>query len=139
MVLLSGCEPDPVQAQERGYDPTQEEAYVNVVLTEAAGESYAGKVAVAEVLRNRDWQLEGFVGLRRSDRSRFTNDPKTVAEAVRALRTAKDGSRTVGLATHFESTDFPTPWWVKKKRKGKPVTVFVKQIGKHRFYREVMA
>ena len=121
------------------YDAEKESVYVQIILTEAAGESLDGQIAVAEVLRNRHWSTRGFAGIKRADLRSFLSDctPMQFELARVAYHRARGGSSIAQGATHFESTDFPTPWWVTKKRKGKPVTVFVKQMGKHRFYREL--
>ena len=117
-----------------GYDPNKEAIYVQVILTEAAGESEEGQVAVGEVLRNRHWSLRGFSGIRRPDLQRFLErqDAKTIAGAKRSLLRARGGSYIAGGATHFENVEaFGMPWWAKKMR----VTA---KIGRHTFFKEVL-
>ena len=116
-----------------GYDPSKEAIYVQVILTEAAGESEEGQVAVGEVLRNRNWSLRGFSGINRPDLQQFLKrqDAKTVAGIKRSLLRARGGSHIAGGATHFENLEFGMPWWAKKMR----VTA---KIGRHTFFKEVL-
>ena len=117
-----------------GYDPNKEAIYVQVILTEAAGESEEGQVAVGEVLRNRHWSLRGFAGLKRPDLKQFLagQNVQAVARAQRSLLRARGGSHIVGGATHFENVEaFGMPWWAKKMR----VTA---KISHHTFFKEVL-
>lgn len=95
------------------------------ILGEAAGESFDGKVAIGEAIRNRG----GVSGVYGCDRAKFANsqDAKTKQDAFRAWEVSKRSSLTGG-ADHWESTDFKTPPWSKDM-------TFTVQIGKHRFYK----
>lgn len=87
-----------------------------IVVTEAAGEPYAGKVGVAEVIRNRGWRAAGFSGLqRRGVRQFLSQQPAWVHEqARRALREARAGSNRARRATHFENVEaFGRPPWAR--------------------------
>ncbi|MBI3332971.1 MAG: cell wall hydrolase [Candidatus Omnitrophica bacterium] len=103
-----------------------------ILLTEAAGEPYQGKVGVAEVLRNRGWDPKGFVGIRRRDLQRFLSEqPQWAhAQARRALRQARAGSNLTRRATHFENVElFGTPSWARRMEK-------TARIGRLTFFRE---
>ncbi len=110
----------------------QERAWEAVIMTEAAGESYEGQVAVAEVLRNRGWTPRGFAGIRRPDLAHFlAQQPPTVrARAQQALRMARAGSNLVGGATAFENVEtFGLPRWAGTMEA-------TAKIGRHTFFRE---
>ena len=103
-----------------------------VVLTEAAGEPYEGKVGVAEVIRNRGWSQEGFIGIQRRDVRRFlSQQPAWVHEqARRALREARAGSNLTRRATHFENVEaFGRPVWERNME-------VTSKIGRLIFFRE---
>ncbi len=87
-----------------------------IVITEAAGEPFACKVGVAEVLRNRRWNPEGFAGIRRRDLNRFLQkQPDWVHRQAReALEAAENGSNLSRQATHFENVEaFGRPRWAR--------------------------
>ena len=116
------------------YDPNQEEAYVAVILTEAAGETEEGQTAVCEVLRNRHWSVRGFAGLERPDLQRFLarQNVQAVPRAKRALLRARRGSNLAGSATHYENVEsFGMPWWAKKMKR-------VAKVGQHTFFKVVV-
>lgn len=97
---------------------------VRTIIGEAAGEPYAGKLAVASVLRTRG-STKGFVGLHAKHIDR---QPAWVWEqARRAWRESATRDYANG-ATHFESTDFKRPTW------SKGMTI-VAHIGKHNFFK----
>ena len=118
--------PDPVYAE---YNPAKMDLYVDLVLTEAAGEGLRGQIAVAEVLRNRDWNTRGFCGLRRRNlRSFLRREAFQRSTARRAVRIALSGSNLSRGATHYENARrFGTPRWAAR------MTVTTR-IGRHTFY-----
>ena len=102
------------------------------IIGEAASEGYSGMYAVACVMRNRRWILNGFSASRRIDLSRFvaSQPPAVRACAERALRAVRAGGRdaTHG-ATHYENVRaFGTPRWAVGLQA-------LAQIGRHTFYR----
>lgn len=118
-------------AGQTGYASSKEAVYEAIVLTEASGEPFEGKVGVAEVLRNRNFRTSGFSGILREDLNdwlrRERRNGKTVQDSRRALRIACAGSDTVHGATHFENVEvFGRPRWAK----GMKVTA---KIGRHTF------
>lgn len=115
-----------------GYDPARKDRYVAVVLTEAAGEKFAGQVAVAEVLRNRDWDTRAFMGLRRKNLAAFLRRHESCRpQAVRAIETARRGSNLTRGATHFDNTvEFGWPDWAHEM-------VVTARIGHHTFFRSL--
>lgn len=97
---------------------------VRIAIGEASGEGLKGMQAVCEVLRRRG-SIKGFYGLHAKHVDR---QPKWVwAQAEKAWSNSASSNLTNG-ATHFEGTDFPTPYWAKGLT---PVAV----IGKQRFYK----
>lgn len=112
------------------YDPKMEETYLAIILTEAAGEPFEGKVAVAETLRNRNWRTTGFSGVQRRDLKKFIqNNSRWKSDARHALRLALAGSNVSQGADHFENTMvYGVPKWAKGKR-------VVSVIGSHTFWR----
>ena len=111
---------------------SSESLWEAILLTEAAGEPYEGKVGVAEVLRNRGWDPAGFVGIRRRDLHRFlSNQPGWAhAQARGALRQARAGSNLTRNATHFENVEvFGPPSWAREMEQ----TV---RIGRLTFYKK---
>lgn len=112
------------------FDPEKIDRYIAVVLTEAAGEGYRGKVAVAEVLRNRGWKTSGFCGLQRKNLPAFLKkNARQRAAARRAIRAALAGSNLSGGATHYENVRrFGKPKWASRMA----VTA---RLGKHTFYK----
>ena len=102
-----------------------------IVVTEAAGEPFRGKVGVAEVIRNRGWNRQGFSGLKRRDlRSFLSRQPRWVYEEARkALRSARAGSNLTRRATHFENVKaFGKPPWADEMEQ-------TARIGRLTFYR----
>lgn len=93
------------------------------VMGEARGESYEGKVALAEALYRRG-TLKGVYGYK-----------VKVKEAKRVWKQAQDAciegrtSNIVPGATHWEGTAFKTPYWASSMRE-------VKVVGNQRFYAE---
>lgn len=113
-----------------GYEKSKEGIYEAIVLTEAAGEPFEGKLAVAEVLRNREWRTEGFAGLLRHNLPAFlakNRTPEMDRECRLAVRRVLAGSNLSGGATHFENVEaFGWPKWARGMR----VTA---KIGRHTF------
>lgn len=105
----------------RGY--TDDNA-VRAIIGEAAGEGERGMQAVAEVIRRRG-SLNGFYGL---NAPHVDKQPEWVWKRARRAWKAAEKSNLTNGATHFESVDFPTPYWAKGRR---PCAV----IGKHQFYK----
>lgn len=125
---------------------------VVTIMQEAAGESYLGKVAVAEVILNRmkqkyssDGTVAGtvlkpyqFSGWNTADPGRIRNiraddEDRVVQECVRAWEEAKHGSDTVKGAVLYYNPDprlVPvTPDWAKPHS-----AVQVATIGHHVFF-----
>lgn len=94
------------------------------IMGEARGEPYAGQVAVAEVLRRRG-STNGFYGCK----AKFSPTSRESSRAKNAWEESQKSNYSHG-ATHFESTDFKTPYWAGD------MTV-VARIGKHKFYRKI--
>lgn len=108
---------------------------VQVVLTEAGNQSFEGKIAVAEVFRNRGRRSVGFAGINRKDLGAYlAKQSRSVwADAYRAVSLANGGSQLVKGATLFENIEafgFPKSWNRSKVR-------YIKRIGNHTFYTEV--
>lgn len=112
-----------------GYDPKKMDLYVNLVLTEAAGEGLRGQTAVAEVLRNRNWNTRGFSGLRRKNLGSFLKaEARQRSNARRAIRAALKGSNLSGGATHYENVvKFGRPRWASKM-------TITTRVGRHTFF-----
>jgi len=125
---------------------------VITILQEAAGEPYVGKVAVAEVIRNRmqakyssDGTVSGtvlrpyqFSGWNTADPGRIRNiraddHDKTVQECVQAWKEAQHGSDTVKGAVLYYNPDprlVPvTPEWAKPHSAKQ-----VAEVGHHVFF-----
>lgn len=97
---------------------------IRAIVGEAEGESYVGKVAIAEAIRNRG-TLKGVYGV---NSLRLAKSPKWVwKDAEKAWRESAH-TNLVNGADHWESTDFKVPSWAKKMTK-------TATIGKHVFYR----
>ncbi len=112
---------------------TTEDLFEAIVITEAGGERFEGQVAVAEVLRNRGWNPQGFVGVRGKEIHRFLSEqPRAVRmKAKKAIRFARAGSDLAHGATHFENIEaFGVPFWVLD---GMEVTA---TIGNHTFFHQ---
>lgn len=103
----------------------------NTLIAEAGNQGYDGLLAVAEVMRARDWNMRPFCASRRKDLAAFVaRQPKRVREnAHKALEAARAGSMTVNGATHYENVKaFGVPKWARGL---KPVAT----IGEHVFWR----
>lgn len=118
---------------------------IATVWQEARGESYEGKVAVAEVILKRtarkyfsDGTVAGtclrdrqFSGWNNADPNRVkaakldTNDP-VVQECVCAWAEAKNGSNRTGEAIHYFNPHDCSPKWAEGAK-------VIAQIGRHRF------
>jgi len=123
-----------ITGEARGeYDEGMEGVYVEVVVAEAAGEGLSGMLAVAEVLRNRGWNLKGFDGAFRDNRSAFVRrqGAGVIAGARRAVELARGGSDTVEGANLYANLEICDPYWIRHPR-----VRFVRKIGAHSFYRE---
>jgi hypothetical protein len=126
LALLLVCA--PVEAYEV-------ETVYNAIATEAIGEGREGMTYVASCFWNRDRAglPLGSSGARRSDLNQWlAAQPESLLAyayhlAVRVVHGSGDFDRVKG-GTHFESTDFPTPYWV-----GDHKEVF--RHGKHVFYK----
>ena len=103
--------------------PITEAQAVRAIIGEAAGEPYAGKLALAGALRNRA-TLKGVYGF--SAKVLPPHTDKTVRDAQRAWACSLTNDTSLG-ATHWESKDFKVPYWAKS------MTVTT-NIGKHVFY-----
>lgn len=133
---------------------TEESLAVITILQEAAGEPYAGKVAVAEVIRNRmlkkyasngtvsDTVLrpKQFSGWNTGDPGRIRNiqadsESQVVRDCIRAWNEALAGSNTVNGAVLYYSPSalkelgWPTPDWALPDS-----AVEVAVVGKHHFF-----
>lgn len=129
-LIASSCESSPQPAWAE-WNSNLEETYVQIILSEAAGEPVDGQIAVCEVLRNRHWSTRGFAGIKRADLREFLagQTPKAFDRAWTAYRRARAGSQLARGATHYENTEaFGTPWWSKKMTK-------VAKIGRHTFFK----
>ena len=101
------------------YDPGLEEVYVNVVVTESANQPFRGKIAVAEVLRDRGWDYSGFAGIKRRDLRDFLSreSKATFKEAGWAVHLAREGSSIAKGAFYFENLEaFPIPAWFQREK-----------------------
>ena len=96
---------------------------IRCLMGEARGESFECQVATAEVIRTRN-STQGIYGCKAQ-----INEPAWVWDrAERAWKQSETSNLSKG-ATHFESTDFKTPYWVNGM-------VLVAHVGKHKFYKE---
>lgn len=102
----------------------QENVAVQCIMGEARGESYRGKIAVAEALRNRG-TIKGVYGCR----AKFKEPDWVWKQAKKAWRASRKTNLVKG-ASNWESSDFKTPYWAK----GAKITT---KVGKHIFYRGV--
>ena len=102
---------------------SQDEIEIHCIMGEARGEGLIGMTAIAEAMRNRG-TLKGVYGCKAT-----FSEPNWVWRIARqAWLDSYDSNLTKG-ATHWESTDFVIPYWVKAM----DITV---TIGKHVFYKE---
>ena len=123
---------------------------VVTIMQEAAGEPYVGKVAVAEVIRNRmqmkyssDGTVAGtvlrakqFSGWNTADPGRIRNiraddDDAVVRECMRAWEEAKHGSDTVANAVLYYNKKLvpDTPEWALPES-----AIHVATVGQHDFF-----
>lgn len=108
-----------------GYAYTRAEA-IQAIVGEAENQGLQGMIAVAEAIRNRG-HLRGVYGV---NSPRLSLASAWVWKQAERAWEASETSNLVGSATHWESTDFPTPSWAE----GAEVTA---HIGKHIFYKGV--
>lgn len=129
---------------------SEEALAVVTIMQEAAGEPYAGKVAVAEVIRNRmqrkyasDGTVAGtvlrplqFSGWNAKDPGRIRSiradsDDSVVKECIRAWNEARGGSNTVHGAVLYLNKALvdPLPEWALPDSAEEVATV-----GQHTFY-----
>ena len=99
------------------------------IVGEASGESFRGKVAVAEAIRNRG-HLRGVYGLRASH---IKSQPKQVwVDAKRAWEISKNSNYSKGATGWGNKKDLEsfkkTKWWKNCE--------IVAQVGGHYFYKE---
>lgn len=98
------------------------ELAVRAIMGEARGETYRGKLAVAEAIRNRG-KLSGVYGLH----AKF-KEPKSVWDDARKAWTESKKSNIVNGAQFWESVDFKKPYWSRNMKQ-------TAKIGKHVFYK----
>ena len=114
------------------YEPPLDWGLIHhVVLAEAASEPSQCMRWVACTMKARQWRMNGYNGGRRRDLEMFAQrQPARVVENARvAVQEVRTGHFLCpGQPTHFESTDFPTPYWAVGR---KPIVV----CGKTRFWR----
>ena len=125
---------------------TDESLAVVTIWQEARGELFEGKVAVAEVIRNRqattthsDGTVAGtvlkdrqFSGWNNNDPSRvrsvqLDDDDWVVRECVLAWSKAKEGSNFAKGATFYVNLQYAQPPWLAEMRE-------VARVGNHTFY-----
>jgi spore germination cell wall hydrolase CwlJ-like protein len=110
---------------------SRDEQLAWVVLAEAANQGEEGLYAVACVVRNRGYQINGFSAARRTDLRAFAlRQPAQVqrwaADAIARVR--RGGADVTGGATHYENVRaFGTPRWAR----GRTPTA---RIGDHVFW-----
>ena len=122
---------------------------VATIWQEARGEPYAGKVAVAEVIRNRTvehYQSDGtvagtvlrtfqFSGWNSGDPNRIKaakidDDDPIVQDCLKAWHEAVQGSQTVnGALLYFNPAIVAEPAWAQPS-----VATQVAEVGAHRFF-----
>lgn len=112
-------------------DQVDWEKVEQTLVAEAGGEGFAGLLAVAEVMRERGWNLRPFCASRRKDLAQFVakQGAKVRQQAREAIAQARAGSQTVKGSTHYENIDaFGVPRWAKGK-------TAIAVVGNHHFYR----
>lgn len=105
---------------------------VMAIIGEAEGEPLQGKIAVAEVIRNRD-SLKGIYGVSAPRVIKHQYSAQTFADATTAWEISKTSNLTGGAMGWGNAADirkFKTQRWFKKCR-------VVKQIGNHYFWKEL--
>ena len=122
IVLTAAC---VMYAAGEGYD---DDLAVKVILGEAADQSFRGKVAVGEVIRNRG-EIEGFSSTQKDlDRFYHEQPERTRTQARLAWIVSRFTNFTRG-ADHFDNIKaFGVPEWAKDMKK----TVM---IGDTQFYK----
>lgn len=103
---------------------------IAAIIGEAEGESLQGKIAVAEVIRNRG-SLKGIYGVSAPRVVKKLYSAQTLADATRAWELSKTSNLTGGAMGWGNASDirkFKTQKWFKKCR-------VVKQIGNHYFWK----
>ena len=101
-----------------------------VLIGEAASEGELGMTWVACVMRNREWDLDGFSARRRKDLGDFLSrqPDRTHRDAQVALAQVRAGEFDCQGATHFENVGaFGTPRWAVGNQ---PVAV----VGRHTYW-----
>lgn len=96
---------------------------VHCIMGEARGEGSLGMQLVAEVLRRRG-TTKGMYGCQ----AKF-NEPEWVYKKAEESWNKSLTSNITNSATHFESIDYPTPYWAKNME-------VVYRYKKHIFYKE---
>jgi len=120
--------------QQAWADEIPEDIAIQCILGEARGEyaehGYPAFIAIADALRNRG-TVVGVYGCKvdmGKERQFLAN--KGYYRAARQAWLESKTANVVKGASHWESTDFKTPYWAKDM-------VVTYQVGKHKFYREV--
>jgi hypothetical protein len=108
----------------KSYPFTKEQA-VQCIVGESAGESFWGKIAVAEGIRNRG-KLKGVFGCTNPI---VHNTPEKIWDDANHAWLISRFTNLVNGADHWESIDFKTPWWAEDM-------IVTAQIGKHIFYKD---
>lgn len=119
IITFSGCSFPSFAAS------MNDEQAILAVIGEAENQGYVGLLAVANVIRNRG-SLDGLCGLRSNRVKNHLYSKEIYDMAKLAWEESAKVDITHG-ATHFESVDFPLPYWTKDMR----LTYSYK---KHRFY-----
>ena len=126
--LLAGCNQDEAFAEE-----ISDDIAIQCILGEARGEyakhGYPAFLAIADALRNRG-TVRGVYGCKADmgkERAYMAN--KGYYRAARQAWLESKTANVVNGASHWESTDFETPYWAKDM-------VVTYQVGKHKFYKE---
>jgi len=100
---------------------------VRIIMGEAAGEVYRGKLAIACVLRNRN-SANGFYGTKRSIAWCEAQGPKAHADSLRAWRESANNDITGGCTLEGGMMD---DYYFQHTLHLKPVLT----IGRQRFYK----
>lgn len=106
---------------------------IMAIIGEAEGETMQGKIAVAEVIRNRS-SLKGIYGVSAPRVVKKQYSAKTLADATKAWEMSKTSNLTGGAMGWGNSADirkFKTQKWFKK-------CSVTKQIGNHFFWKQVV-
>ncbi len=104
------------------------EKEVICVIGEAEGEGYDGMLAVSEAIRNRG-SLRGVYGCnsKRVLGQRYSD--KVLRTAEQAWKDSEGPGDITKGATHWEGTNFKTPYWAKDM-------IVTATLGNQRFYKE---